>query len=153
MYLNYMAIYEGTYTEEELGLAEAKQRDTASDSDTGRLLFRLPLRKAKEPVTYTTTEPTYTFHGLTPGSTYFCKIRAIGEYSNSLWSEETEFKIEGVDYIVGDVNEDGEINISDVVAVINVMAGSASYPHADVNADNTVDISDVVNVIGLMAGQ
>ena len=153
MYLNYMAIYEGTYTEEELGLTEAKQRETASDSGTGRQIFRLPLRKAKEPVTYTTSEPTYTFHGLTPGSTYFCKIRAIGEYSNSLWSEETEFKIEGVDYIVGDVNEDGEINISDVVAVINVMAGSTSYPHADVNADNAVDISDVVNVIGLMAGQ
>ena len=53
----------------------------------------------------------------------------------------------------GDVNSDGEVNISDVVAVINVMAGTASYLHADVNADNDVNISDVVNVINIMAGQ
>ncbi len=56
-------------------------------------------------------------------------------------------------WMKGDVNEDGKVDISDVVAVINQMAGTASWPHADVNEDNDVNISDVVAVINIMAGQ
>ena len=54
-------------------------------------------------------------------------------------------------WLKGDVNEDGFVNISDVVAVINVMAGAATYPRANVNEDDNVDISDVVLVINIMA--
>ena len=55
--------------------------------------------------------------------------------------------------IPGDVNEDGLVNINDVVAIINVMAGTASWPNANVNADpqGSVDINDVVAVINIMA--
>ena len=51
----------------------------------------------------------------------------------------------------GDVNADGIVDISDVVAIINQMAGTASWPDANVNGDETVDISDVVSVINIMA--
>ncbi len=56
--------------------------------------------------------------------------------------------------IKGDVNEDGEVNINDVVAIINVMAGTAEWPNANVNedAEGSVDINDVVAVINIMAG-
>ena len=50
-----------------------------------------------------------------------------------------------------DVNEDGSVDISDVVAVINHIAGTANYPKSDVNADNHTDISDIVAVINQMA--
>lgn len=53
---------------------------------------------------------------------------------------------------MGDVNNDGDTNISDVVAVINVMAKTAEYSNADVNNDGVVDISDVVAVINIIAG-
>ncbi len=79
-----------------------------------------------------------------------------GDSANQLWVEVKEGVIrfgQTPPSLIGDVNEDGEVNISDVVAVINVMAGTASYLHADVNADNDVNISDVVNVINIMAGQ
>lgn len=56
------------------------------------------------------------------------------------------------DVLKGDVNEDGKVDISDVVALINQMAGTATYRYADVNEDNAVDISDVVAVINIMAG-
>ncbi len=58
------------------------------------------------------------------------------------------------DKIAGDVNEDGEVNINDVVAIINVMAGTASWANANVNGDSegSVDINDVVAVINIMAG-
>ena len=53
----------------------------------------------------------------------------------------------------GDVNEDGKVDISDVVALINHMAGMANYRYADVNEDTKVNISDVVAVINIMAGK
>ncbi len=52
----------------------------------------------------------------------------------------------------GDVNDDGETNISDIVAIINVMAGTDTNAKADVNSDGNTDISDVVSVINIMAG-
>ena len=72
------------------------------------------------------------------------------------------FPVEGVDYsalivddTAGDVNEDGVVNINDVVAIINVMAGTADWANANVNGDpdGAVDINDVVAVINIMAAQ
>ena len=59
------------------------------------------------------------------------------------------------DLMPGDVNEDGSVNINDVVAIINVMAGTASWANANVNGDpqGDVDINDVVAVINIMAGK
>ena len=54
--------------------------------------------------------------------------------------------------IPGDVNRDGKVDISDVVAIINTMAGSTTYKaNSDVNNDKKIDISDVVAVINIMA--
>ncbi len=55
--------------------------------------------------------------------------------------------------IPGDVNEDGLVDISDIVAIINQIAGTATYRYADVNNDGLVDISDIVAVINIIAGQ
>ncbi len=53
----------------------------------------------------------------------------------------------------GDVNEDEKVDISDIVAIINQIAGTAQYDNADVNGDGKVDISDIVAVINIIAGQ
>ena len=51
-----------------------------------------------------------------------------------------------------DVNQDGKVDISDVVAVINTMAGDNKFrATADVNGDDSIDISDVVAIINYMA--
>ena len=63
-----------------------------------------------------------------------------------------EYVIDTPEHLAGDVNEDGTVDISDIVAVINQMAGTATWRYADVNTDNTVDISDIVAVINIMAG-
>lgn len=53
----------------------------------------------------------------------------------------------------GDVNGDEKVNISDVVAVINTMAGETTFKDtSDVNNDDKTDISDVVMIINIMAG-
>jgi len=54
----------------------------------------------------------------------------------------------------GDVNGDGSVDVGDVMAVINCMAGAgnADPAAADVNGDGTVDVGDVMAVINKMAG-
>ena len=52
----------------------------------------------------------------------------------------------------GDVNRDGKIDISDIVAVINTIAGDSTYiDTADVNDDEKIDISDIVAIINAIA--
>jgi len=52
--------------------------------------------------------------------------------------------------IMGDVNGDGEVNISDVNAVIDLILSGGSSQSADVNGDNEVNISDVNAVIDII---
>ena len=53
---------------------------------------------------------------------------------------------------IGDVNEDGEVNISDINAVIDIILGGVSNPAGDVNGDGEVNISDVNTVIDIILG-
>jgi len=53
----------------------------------------------------------------------------------------------------GDVNQDGAVDIADVVAVYNIMAGNNTNGYnGDVNEDGATDIADVVAIYNIMAG-
>ena len=57
-------------------------------------------------------------------------------------------------FIPGDVNNDGEVNISDVSALIDVLlsgdADEDTLKRADVNGDNEVNISDISSLIDFL---
>jgi hypothetical protein len=54
-------------------------------------------------------------------------------------------------YLRGDVNNDGYVDISDVVELVNIILNSQSgNPRADVNEDGNVDISDVVELVNII---
>ena len=55
------------------------------------------------------------------------------------------------DDLTGDVNGDGSVDVADISAIINVMAGLATWDKADVNGDGTVDVADISRVINIMA--
>lgn len=56
--------------------------------------------------------------------------------------------------LTGDITGDGEVDIADVNAVINIMLGKAErIPAADVTGDGEVDIADVNAVINIMLGK
>ena len=59
-----------------------------------------------------------------------------------------------IDYVIGDVNGDGEVNIADVNAAINVILGGIATPEimkrADVNDDGEVNIADINAIIDLI---
>ena len=60
-----------------------------------------------------------------------------------------------VETITGDVNGDGSVDVADIAAIIDVMAGGDPNvnPNADVNGDGSVDVADIAAVIDIMAAQ
>ena len=54
------------------------------------------------------------------------------------------------DAVPGDVNGDGEVNIADVNAVIDLIQSGAFIPAGDVNSDGEVNIADINSVIDLI---
>ena len=66
------------------------------------------------------------------------------QYKNDTWSE----------ILVGDVNGDGKVNVSDVSALINMIMGLTAMDQsaADVNGDGKVNVSDVTALINVILG-
>ena len=61
-------------------------------------------------------------------------------------------------YLRGDVNADGEVNISDVTALIDIILNALipnvqDTPRADINYDSEVNISDVTTLIDIILNQ
>ncbi|MDD6783676.1 MAG: dockerin type I repeat-containing protein [Prevotellaceae bacterium] len=54
--------------------------------------------------------------------------------------------------IEGDVNLDGVVNSSDIVAIYNAIAGEGPTEGADVNGDSEINSSDVVAVYNIISG-
>ena len=51
---------------------------------------------------------------------------------------------------LGDINEDGEINIQDVILIINLVLNDNYIDIGDLNNDNEVDVLDVVILVNLI---
>lgn len=71
-----------------------------------------------------------------------------------------EWQVERGDYAqlcgfgkVGDLNNDGKVDIADAVTVLNIMAASEYKAEADVNNDDKIDIADFVTILNIMAAQ
>lgn len=57
-------------------------------------------------------------------------------------------------YTLGDVNDDGRINVGDIRAILSIMAGSIKdyvVDAADVNEDGRYNVGDIRKVLGIMA--
>ena len=56
------------------------------------------------------------------------------------------------DFILGDVNQDGILNILDIVIIVNQLLGNEYNLIADVNEDGFVNVLDVVMVVNILLG-
>ena len=58
--------------------------------------------------------------------------------------------------LLGDVNRDGEVNVTDVMLTVNHIFGQASEvfysDNADVNEDGEVNVTDVMGIVGIVFG-
>ncbi|MGN0209865.1 MAG: dockerin type I domain-containing protein, partial [Muribaculaceae bacterium] len=88
------------------------------------------------------TEPAITLHGVTAGR-HVATVQA--EYASGLSEIATRnFTVD----LVGDLNADGIINVSDVTALINHILGTVSYSEniCDINGDGVVNVTDVTTL-------
>ena len=82
-------------------------------------------------------------------------IRSSGEDVVSHQHESKSFTISVKEVKKGDVNGDGEVNVGDIMAVINYMAGQTENIDkkvGDVNNDGNVNVGDIMAIINIMAG-
>lgn len=86
-------------------------------------------------------------------------IKAFRAYLSSNDAEVKAFSIDGVlvgPGLLGDVNGDGLVNITDVVLLVDYILGkeNASFiiDNADVNSDSTINISDVTQLVNIIMG-
>ncbi len=100
-------------------------------------------------LTYSFHPSSYSFGRYPDGcdATYLLNVPTIGK--KNIIDSYSEL----VDYsaLKGDVNCDGKVDISDIVAIINEMSGTVIYSNSDVNNDRQVDISDVISVINIIS--
>ena len=96
MYLNYLAVYDGIWTAEQLGFASSAAKRYVAP------------RYAPEAKTFTTNTNSYTFENLDTKNRYVYRVRAIGEESTySQWSEDKTFafKTSGIQKVQSEINE------------------------------------------------
>ena len=56
-----------------------------------------------------------------------------------------------VDVLLGDVNNDGIINILDVVSTVNIVLGQAEWVDAaDYNTDGVINVLDIVSIVNII---
>lgn len=83
------------------------------------------------------------------GQRYWWKVKANDLNGGSTWSSQL-FTFRTM--TLGDANNDGTVDISDVVYLINYIFVGGSAPNpltaGDANCDSAVDISDAVYLIG-----
>ena len=84
-------------------------------------------------------------------ATLYVPASSISKYRNAeIWNDFVNIKAI-VEQIAGDVNGDGEVNIADVNALINIILGGiGNNEAADVNGDHEVNIADVNALIDII---
>jgi len=71
----------------------------------------------------------------------FINVHRAIKYSDSYFN----------DFIIGDINQDEEVNILDVILLINMILGEISIDlSADLNSDNVVDILDILQLMNII---
>ena len=111
----------------------------------------------------TPTNPQKYVVGITAsGKLGFVKATGTAMPANKAWLEyagTAELVLPFEATKIGDVNRDGEVNISDVTAMIDIILGKETaddnYDHkaADVNTDGAINITDVTGLIDFILGK
>jgi len=70
--------------------------------------------------------------------------------SSNILKSEIVWNVEIEDFLVGDLNFDGVINILDVILAISLVLENEYSSSADINFDGTVDVVDIVQLVNIV---
>ncbi len=101
------------------------------------------------------TAKNYTVTDLTPGDTFFYRVKAhYVDGTTSDWSKSEKVTLfeNSHDFDLGDVNHDGALTIGDVTALINRLLSGAGGCDicCDVNGNDRIDIGDVTTLVNIL---
>ena len=71
-------------------------------------------------------------------------------YENISDHRSVALKLDFFSTIFGDVNQDGDVNILDVVLTVTLILDSEFNESADLNSDGAVDVLDVVLLVNII---
>jgi len=70
---------------------------------------------------------------------------------NDVLSNQISFSINLNDSVlIGDLNNDNEINVVDVIIIVNIILNEEFDSLADLNQDGTINISDIILLINII---
>ncbi len=66
-----------------------------------------------------------------------------------------EWYLDNLEYTLGDINQDQNIDVLDVVSLVNIILGSLQPSlteelSADINEDNVINIQDIIILIAII---
>ena len=82
----------------------------------------------------------------------YIKDQGVSSGQDSAWIDNIIFPPTYYEaYILGDVNNDGLINIQDVIVAVNIVLGSIEFNQsADMNSDGSIDVLDIINIVNII---
>ncbi len=102
-----------------------------------------------------TSETSYLFTGLEPGTTYRYRVAASDGYATSDYSQYVTVVTAVRQY--GDINGDGDVDVADVTTVVGYIlspsTSSIKFEEVDINGDGDVDVADVTSIVSLILAQ
>jgi len=100
----------------------------------------------------------YVFPGLEPGTYHYSVSRNCYQTFEGQVAITNAHREVGVilNNIPGDANDDGVVNVSDVIIITNYYMGQNPQPfcfiNADVNADGIINVQDVIGAVNIFMG-
>lgn len=98
------------------------------------------------------TDIELTFNNLEDGATYFYYIYYYSQgVLTPVWGAQATVELEGTGILPGDVNGDGEVNVTDLIPLVNMILGITEHnTSADVNGDGEVNVTDLIPLVNLI---
>ena len=121
-----------------------KMDDEGLGTGMGQIFETLSLRPGQN------TNVELTFNHLEDGATYYYYMYyySEGELIRSIRGDRATVNIDSETHIPGDVNGDGMVNGTDLVALVNIIMGQQTGSNtADVNGDGTINGTDLVALV------
>ena len=97
-----------------------------------------------------------TLSNLESGTSYVVKVKSVcGEHSESAWSQDVSFTTK--DFVMGDVNGNGSVDIGDAVCIVNYLVNKQNVifntAAVDLNGNDDIDIGDAVMIVNILVGK
>ncbi|MDO4511066.1 MAG: C10 family peptidase [Bacteroidales bacterium] len=123
-----------------------------SDSETGEFNFHKTLYSDVVTVKNGETAWVYfkgEFAG-EPGETYWMSLKHPKRAEP--WGAIVSFTVKAPERIPGDITGDGNVDVSDVTALVDKVLGSTKYPDeiCDIDGNGDIDVSDITTLIGMI---